>query len=68
VKVWSFNFQGFYPVGAVGLVTADDEDVACIMAEQELNRIGLPQKVDKDQLTQVPTGHRSVKILLDGNY
>lgn len=68
MKVWSFNFQGHFPVGAVGLVTAENAATACVMAEQELNRIGLPQKVEKEQLTPVPTGHRWVKVLLDGNY
>ncbi len=68
MKVWSFYFQGHCPVGAVGLVTAEDIGVACILAEQELNSIGLPQKIEKEQLTPVITGHRRVKILLDGNY
>jgi len=68
MKTWSFYFKGVYPVGAVGLVTAEDISVACVMAEQELNRIGLPQKIEKDRLIPVVTGHRKVKILLDGNY
>ena len=68
MKTWSFTFNGHWPVGAVGVVTAEDIAVACILAEQELNAIGLPQKIEKADLTPVITGHRKVSILLDGNY
>ena len=68
MKTWSFEFEGYYPVRAVGLVTAENEAVACILAEKELKELGLPQKIEKKALVPVITGHRKATILLDGNY
>ena len=68
MNTWSFKFNRRYPVGAVGLVTAENADIACILAERELKAIGLPQEIKKADLVPVVTGHQKVEILIDGDY
>lgn len=62
------NFTGHYPVGTALFVAADNIEVAILLIEKKLNEIGLPQKIDPQQLIPVPTHHRYVRILNDGNY
>lgn len=68
MKVWTVKFKGHYPVGASLVVTAESVELAIIWAEKELERIGLPQKIEPAQLIPYPTNHRYVRILNDGNY
>lgn len=69
LKTWTCNnFKGHYPVGTALIVTADNVDLAIDMIEAELERIGLPQTINREQLIPCPTHHRYLRILNDGNY
>jgi hypothetical protein len=62
------NFKGHYPVGSALVVTADDVWTAIILVEKALKEAGLEQTIAPDQLIPMPTHHRYVRILVDGNY
>lgn len=62
------NFTGHYPVGVAAVVTADNVELAIILLEAELTRIGLPQKIKAEQLIPMVTSTRKVRILCDGDY
>ena len=68
IKTWTFKFKGHYPVGACGVVSAESIATAIIWAEKELESIGLPQRLHPKDFTPLPTGHRHVRILVDGDY
>ena len=62
------NFKGHYPVGTALVVTADNIALAILLVEDKLKEIGLPQTIDPEQLIPLPTHHRHIRILCDGNY
>jgi hypothetical protein len=68
MKVFSCQFAGHYPVGAVALVSAEDISQARKLMEDELKLIGLPQDVTLDMLQEFGTDTQRVEILLDGDY
>ena len=62
------NFTGHYPVPVALVVTADNIEVAIKLVEDELSKIGLPQTIKPEQLVPLPTHHRHVRILSNGDY
>ena len=69
MKTWTCTtFTGHYPVGTALVVTADNIDIAIDLVEKELAQRSLPQKLQRDQLIPLPTNHRHVRILRDGDY
>lgn len=69
MKTWTCNdFEGHWPVGTALVVTADNVELAIKMIEEELDKRGLPQKIEPKQLIPLPTRHRHVRILCDGDY
>lgn len=68
MNIYTFNFIGHYPVGASGLVVAENIEMAKILAEQELLKIGLKQELKNDDLKFQDNTTRRVDILQDGDY
>ena len=62
------NFIGHWPVGTSLVVTAETVAMAIILIETKLDSVGLPQTIKPEQLVPLPTHHRNVRILQDGNY
>ena len=62
------NFKGHYPIPTALVVTADDIKLAIYLIEKHLLSIGLPQTIKPEQLVPLPTHHRHVRILNDGDY
>jgi hypothetical protein len=62
------NFTGRWPVPATLVVTADNIETAIKLVEKELFKIGLSQTIKPEQLVPLPTHHRHVRILSDGDY
>lgn len=60
--------MGHFPVGLAAVVTADNIDLAIQLLELKLQEMRLPQKIDREQLVPLPTHHRYVRILHDGDY
>ena len=69
LKTWTCNnFKGHYPVPTALVVTADNIELAVTMIEEELERQGLQQTIQPEQLIPCPTHHRYVRILSNGDY
>jgi hypothetical protein len=69
MKTWTCNcFEGHWPVGTALVVTADNIELAIELIEKELKLLGLPQEIKPEQLIPLPTRHRHIRILNDGNY
>jgi hypothetical protein len=69
MKVWTIEgFDGHWPVGTSVIVTADTVELAIVLLEKELERIGLRQTIKPEQLIPYSTTTRNVRILNDGNY
>jgi len=68
MNVYTVEFDGYYPVGAVALVVAEDIDTAKIMVEKELANIGIPQDVLVKDIKEQDTSTSRVDILLNGDY
>jgi hypothetical protein len=69
MKTWTCNsFIGHYPVGTALVVSAENVEMAIILIEEKLSSIGLEQTIEPDQLVPLPTRHRHVRILHDGDY
>lgn len=62
------NFKGHYPVGVALVVTADNIEQAIWQVEKALAERGLEQTIKPEQLVPLPTSHRHVRILCDGNH
>jgi hypothetical protein len=62
------NFTGHNPVGTALVVTADNIEQAILMIERELIACNLPQTIKPEQLIPLPTHHRHIRILCDGDY
>lgn len=62
------NFTGHHRVGTALVVTADNIELAIKLVENKLEEIGLPQQIEPQQLVPLPTHHRHVRILCDGDY
>ena len=62
------NFIGHYSVPVALVVTADNIEVAIKLIENKLSEIGLPQTIKPEQLVPLPTHHRYIRILSDGDY
>ena len=67
MNIYTVHFNGYWPVGAVALVIAEDVDMALILINDKLKLMGL-EKVKKTEIKQQDTTTRRVDILLDGNY
>jgi predicted RNase H-like HicB family nuclease len=69
MKTWTCTtFTGHWPVGTALVVTADNIELAIELVEKELAQHNLPQEIKPEQLIPLPTHHRHVKILRDGEY
>lgn len=69
LKTWTCNnFKGHWPVGTALVVTADNIDLAITLIEGKLKEIGLEQTIQRTQLVPLPTHHRYIRVLNDGNY
>lgn len=62
------NFEGHYPVGTAAVVVAYDAAQASFMLEQELDKMGLKQKIRSNQFKVVDADSYGVYILSYGNY
>ena len=62
------SFKGHYPVGSAAVVTAEDIETAVLYLEKGLANLGLKQKIKPEDLIPLPTQHRHVRILVDGEY
>jgi hypothetical protein len=67
MNIYTVEFNGYYPVGAVALVVAEDIDTALILINNKLKLMGF-RSVEKTDLKQQDNSTRRVDILLDGNY
>ena len=68
MKTFTFDFVGYYPVGACGVVNAASLTKAVKLVEAELEEMGLKQPLTPKNFTEWKTNRSRVKILLDGNY
>ena len=69
MKTWTCTtFTGHWPVGTALVVTADNIEVAIELVEKELAQHNLSQEIKPEQLIPLPTHHRHVRILRDGEY
>lgn len=62
------NFHGHCPVGTAAIVTAENEIQAAEMLEEELEKVGLKQKVNPSDMVYVSTTFHNVVILNNGDY
>ena len=67
MKVYTVKFNGYYPVGAVALITAENKQVALEWVNKRLVNMGL-EEVSIESIKQQDTTTRRVDILLDGDY
>jgi hypothetical protein len=74
MNIYSIDFTGYYPVGAVAVVSADSPAVACQMLYDHLQVLGLVQNqcntFEKlmESCSLIDSSIPKVTILLDGNY
>ena len=69
MKVYTHNsFTGHWPVGTAAVVVAEDRDMAVTLLEGKLKDIGLPQKINRDDLMVISIAHPVAVILRDGDY
>ena len=66
MKTFAIFFNGYYPVGAVAVVTAKSEKHAKTNFSRKLKRMKLDPKFL--EIREVNTTSNSVDILLDGDY
>lgn len=67
MNVYTAKFEGYWPVGAVALVVAEDANQALELLNKELLELGLkPTEIEAVRLQNIWTPR--VDILLDGNY
>ena len=62
------NFKGHYPVSTALVVSADNIDLAIMLIERKLREEGLQQTIKPEQLIPLPTHHRYIRILCNGDY
>ena len=67
MNIYTVEFDGYYPVGAVALVVAEDIHMALILVNEKLASIGFSTVTTKE-IKQQDNTTRRVDILLDGNY
>lgn len=67
MNIYTVEFDGYYPVGAVALVVADDIHMALILVNEKLASMGLDTVTTKE-IKQQDTTTRRVDILIDGDY
>ncbi len=68
MSLYAFYFLGQHPVGAVGLVEAEDFPQAKVVAENKLIEIGFPQQLDLSCFIPLKLADGESHILLDGDY
>ncbi len=68
MNTYTFKFQGYYPVGAVGLVVADNLELAKALVHKRLETMGLKQELKNSDFKLQDNSTRRVDILLDGDY
>lgn len=61
-------FRGHWPVGTAAVVTANSPERAAKLLETELDRIGLGQPVEPEEMILFESNQESVAILRDGDY
>lgn len=67
-KLYAFDFEGHWPAGANGIVSADNVEAAMAMVEATLAVAGLPQKMCAEEFTLLDMKKNPVVILADGDY
>lgn len=68
MKVFSYQFNGMYPVGAVAIAAANTVEEAAQLFTEKLNNEGFPQKVNIEQIEEFNISNPNCEILLDGDY
>lgn len=71
MKLFSIEFKGYYPVGAVALAVAENRESADTLMRKQLEALGL----DKEQILYIEELNIKIKnnkeqliVLLDGEY
>ncbi len=67
MNVYTAEFRGVYPVGAVALVIAEDKHMALTLLNEKLISQGFEPDILGD-IKQQDTSTRRVDILLNGDY
>lgn len=68
MKTYAIYFKGYYPIGAVAIVTANNEDVARQLLIKELKDNYLFDDIELFDIEKLDISKNNVKVLLDGNY
>ena len=64
----NITFTGHWPVGTAAVVVANTQEQAAFLLEEELEKIGLKQKIDPKEMERISTYRPKTIILQDGNY
>lgn len=67
MRVFTAEFNGYYPVGAVSFIVAEDKQRALEIINKKLKTLSFDMINIEDVIEQDVTKER-VEILLDGNY
>ena len=68
-KLFSFEFEGHWPVGACGIVKATNKTEARQLAESWIFETeGLDRDLEDENFSEVKLQHGQCKILLNGDY
>lgn len=71
MKVYTIQFNGYYPVGACMVITAENEYTAHKLAIDKLKALNLESKnsgLSNNNLVEVDTCKEDAIVLLDGDY
>lgn len=70
MKTFAIQFEGYWPVGAVAIVVAEDKDSAVLLMRSKLNEMKLnpEQEITDEDITEIDPNTSGVYVLLDGNY
>ena len=68
MKTYAVYFEGIYPVGAVAVVTCEDEETAKKLVTIELEINHHFKDVEIIDIEELDISNNSVKVLLDGDY
>lgn len=68
MKVFSFEFLGMYPVGAVAIASAETKEEAAEIFKKKLAEAGFSQDVPVEQIVEFDISKPNCEILLNGDY
>ena len=69
MKQWYCNKAslGYWPVGFLAVVNAERPEEACVLLNEQLEKMGLAPDAEADMFEEIPTSP-GVHILVDGQY